>query len=56
MRGENHVESKLTDKDVIHIRSLRKYGIFVKDLANKFNISKGLVSMICNRKRWKHLK
>ena len=44
----------ITKENVIEMRELySKGGIFLKDLALKFNIDVSLVSLIVNRKRWK---
>ena len=53
--GEDHGQSKLREEDVLEIYKLSKEGVMGKDIANIFNISKALVSVILNGKNWKHL-
>jgi len=52
-RGENKNNHKLTDNDVILIRSLNN--IKQIDIAKKFNISTKTIRDILNNKTWKHL-
>ena len=52
--GSRHGRAKLSDDDVVSIRT--KYKQYrVVDIASKFNISIGLVSLIRNRKIWTHI-
>jgi DNA invertase Pin-like site-specific DNA recombinase len=44
--GDTHHRAKLTDHEVDLIRQLRAEGMKVKDLARKFDISKGQASKI----------
>lgn len=46
-RGENNSGSKLTDEQVEEIRQLRKGGMTVEYIAEKFNVSSSYVSKIC---------
>jgi len=51
--GEKQGASKLTEADILNIRkdtTTKKY-----ILAEKYNVSRGLISDIINFKRWKHL-
>jgi len=50
--GENHHGNKLSAEEVLEIRSsdLRN-----KELAKHYRVSTGLISMIKNKKIWKHL-
>lgn len=52
--GGNHHNSKLTEKDVLEIRKMGINTIH-KIIAEKFNISKPVVTNIINRKSWKHI-
>ncbi len=54
-RGERHGCAKLNDEDVYAIRAMRAAGEKLIPIANRFNISISLVSMIANRKEWAHL-
>lgn len=51
-KGENHKMVKLTEADVIAIRGSLLTG---NALAEKYSVSIGLISMIINNKRWKHI-
>ena len=52
-RGELHPSSKLTDEDVLEIRSAA--GFYQRELAKKYGISRSHISMILHRKRWAHI-
>lgn len=54
-RGENHPKTKLKDSQVLEMRRLRKSGVMVKDIAEKFGIRKKTASFITTRRTWKHL-
>lgn len=50
-RGENHYGAKLTDSQILQIRNeYSKGNIGQKELAEKYNVSIGLISMIVNFK------
>ena len=53
--GENSGNSKLTDKQVIHIRKLLRQGVSAYSLAVISGVSHSAISMIRDGKRWKHL-
>lgn len=53
--GERHPLAKLTEIEVHAIRTMRKSGESVKDIARKFSVSSTSVSMITNRKLWRHI-
>lgn len=48
--GERHAMSKVTDEDVKFIRELRSKGMTQLSIAEKFGISRPLVSMLVNNK------
>lgn len=50
--GEKHHRSKLTDNDVIFIRSS---GLSVTDLCEQFSISRSVVYSVKQGKTWRHL-
>lgn len=52
IKGENHINSKLTEKDVLFIRNSNSKGV---ELANKFNVTPQLISKIKKKRTWKHL-
>lgn len=54
-RGSRSGKTKLTDSDVIEIRSMASSNIAQKDIADIFGISRNGVSCIVNRQRWAHL-
>jgi len=56
--GEQHGSSRLTEKDVIAIRSFAKRNPVAGSkafLSRWFGIDDGQISKIINRKRWKHI-
>lgn len=53
--GENHNQAKLTDAEVVEIRSCLKRGVKGVDLARQFNVTPQMVSLIKSGKFWKHL-
>ena len=55
-RGESHGFSKLTDDQVRVMRYLRHVeGFSESNLARRFGVSQGNVSMICSGKTWGHV-
>lgn len=59
LSGENHHKSKLTEEQVLEIRSIYnnvngRHGIY-SELSRKFNISNETVRNIISRKIWKHI-
>lgn len=53
-KGEKHPFAKLTESQVIYIRSNRGV-IFAKDLAKEHNVSVDYIFEIWARKSWKHI-
>jgi hypothetical protein len=53
-RGSDVGGSKLTDEDVLKIRSLRGK-MYQREIALKFNITQANVSLIMRRQTWTHL-
>jgi len=53
--GSKHFNSKLTENDIVKIRDMAKKGIFQKDIASRFRVNKGTISLICLRKTWAHV-
>lgn len=56
MKGEGHSKAKLTASDVTEIRELRKFGLTLKSLADKYNVTLHAVYDIVHRRSWKHVK
>lgn len=54
-RGEGHVNAKLTDFDVISIRSEHAKGIGYDRLARRFGVSKCAIQRIVLRRSWAHV-
>lgn len=52
VQGEKHGAAKLTEEEVRQIRSL---SCTHQVIAERFNVSQSLVSMIRSRKRWRHV-
>ena len=54
--GGNNSNSKLTEQQVLEIRADWATGKYTqKELAEKHNVSRPLISQIVNRKIWKHI-
>ena len=54
-KGVQHGNSKLTEKDVLKIRSLKQQGVGRLDIAKQFGIYKSTVDKITSRQSWKHI-
>lgn len=54
-RGESCVFSKLSEDDVLNIRTLHKFGATIRDLAKVFDTRKGNIEFILKRKTWKFI-
>lgn len=54
MKGERHGASKLTEKDVLEIRSLRGV-ISGVELSKRYDISTSIICAIFKRRIWKHI-
>lgn len=54
-RGESSYRSKLTNDDVIAIRSQYAGGALQKDIATAYGVSAKQVSVIVNRVQWAHI-
>jgi hypothetical protein len=54
-RGQQHGLSKLDEKQVKEIRCLREHGKTLAEIASQLNISSAMVSLIVNRKNWRHI-
>lgn len=54
MSGEGNPNSKLTEKDIIHILDMKKRGIKVTEIANVYDISQNYIYQI-GKTRWKNV-
>lgn len=54
-KGERNPNSKLSERDVIQIKTYFKSGLKVKDLIGKYNCSKNMLYEIKNGRNWKHI-
>lgn len=54
-KGEKCSWSKITERDVVEIRSKRALGVPLATVAAEHGISQGTASEIANRKLWKHI-
>ena len=52
-KGERHSQAKLTASDVSQIRSLRKAGVMIKEIAGRFGVSESHISTIMSGRVWK---
>ncbi len=50
--GSNHGMSKLKEKDILSIRNMRAKGFLQREIAAKFNVSRGAIWLILAKKRW----
>lgn len=55
LSGESNAIAKLTDKQVMEIRSRPIFRGSGRALAKEFCVSPGIISEIISRKRWKHI-
>ena len=54
-KGEAHGKAQLTEDDVRSILAMYDGGVMQKDIADKFDISRDIVSDIVRGETWKHL-
>lgn len=54
-KGESHSQAKLTANDVSQIRSLRKAGVLIKEIASRFGVSESHISTIMSGRVWKEV-
>lgn len=53
--GENSSRSKLTEADIAQMFELRTAGMLLREIADRFSVSRSNVCLILNRKAWRHL-
>ena len=56
MTGRRNPSTKISEKDVLQIRKMKKAGKSLKEIAVSFSISKTNVADICKRKIWRHVR
>lgn len=54
-RGSDHPGAKITESQVVQMRIERERGTPLKELETKYGLSNGEISLICNRKKWRHI-
>lgn len=55
--GSNRPSSKLNEDDIKEIRSLYAVGNYTtQKLADKYKVTRHMIGLIVNKKRWKHVK
>ena len=55
LRGEDHEMSKLTYSDVVTMRDLRREGALLKDLSEKYGLTKTNIRSACIGRTWSHV-
>ena len=56
LKGEKHINAKLTENQVLEIRKLYPTGNYTqRQLARLFNVNQQTIYQIINRKIWNHL-
>jgi hypothetical protein len=53
--GSRNINAKVTEEQVVTMRTLRADGVMVKDIAELFEISRGTASRIVTGKLWTHV-
>lgn len=54
-RGSRNGQAKLDEKDIPVIFAMRNSGLLLREIAYVFNVSESRISMILNRKVWRHV-
>ena len=54
-KGSDRPAAKLTDDQIVEIREAVAHGSTQTDVAATFGVSQGLVSLIVNGHRWRHV-
>lgn len=53
--GELNSQAKLKEEQVINIKNLYKKGFTQTEIANKYNVTQSLISLIIRNKKWKYI-
>ena len=56
LKGEKHPKAKLTEKQVIKIKQLLLQKITQKEIAKKYEVSRGCIWVIAKNRNWKYVK
>jgi hypothetical protein len=54
-RGEQRPLAKLTASDVVKVRQLAAEGVFHREIAARFGVSRSLIGQVVNGSIWKHV-
>jgi AraC-like DNA-binding protein len=54
-KGSQHASAVLTEDNVRLMRQLRREGMPIKEIAQRFGMSRDHIGRILNRKLWKHV-
>lgn len=54
-KGDKHPNSKLTEKDVIHIKNMLKNGEKSSVISKAYNVKSGTIRNIKNKRTWSHV-
>ena len=54
-KGEANGRAKLTERQVIEIRMLRRVGVVLRTIAKIYGVSYNLIGCIGRREKWKHV-
>jgi uncharacterized protein YjcR len=55
LKGSRRPDAKVTEDQVREMRELRQKGMLLRELAEKYGLSKIGVHQIVRRHRWKHV-
>ena len=55
LRGERSPKAKITEEAVRSIREMATTGTTQASIADRYGVSQALVSVIVNRKKWRHI-
>ena len=53
--GVKNAMARLTEADVVAVRRARESGASLLELATRYGVSVPTVSLVINRKTWKHI-
>jgi hypothetical protein len=54
-QGSKNTSAKLTETDILEIRSAFSQGVTQRELAKRFGVFEGNIEKICRRVTWKHV-
>lgn len=55
LNGENGINSKLTELDVIEIRKMRTKGLKQSEIAKQFDVARTTIRDVLSKKNWAHI-